>query len=237
MRADTRARAGFDSGPTVLSAGVSIGAGTVAMWVLMEAPVQRRLLGVALLGTVLWTIGAGSWKRNRVAPGVLVSCIGLLIVAVAVSNAATTPDRIVDRLVLIPGLVGIWVVSLGLIPVRLRWSRRFVDFGTALLFLAVLTAGFVQGPSALTLVIATAATILAWDAAENAVSLGGQVGAGWTTSSARAEVVHITLSTCVAGLVIVAGVVVTRLAVQGLSLGVLLALLVAGVALTLAHHR
>lgn len=78
--------------------------------------------------------------------------------------------------------------------------------------------------------MAAAAAILAWDAAENAVSMGGQVGSGGATDSRRAELVHVGFSGVVA---VVAILGVARVGVDGLPF----AALVAAVATTLAARR
>jgi hypothetical protein len=112
-----------------------------------------------------------------------------------------------------------------------------VDAGTGLVFVAVLTSGVVHGTSTAALVVAGAAALLAWDASENAVSMGGQVGADGATTSGRAELVHVGMSGVVATSAVAGVLGVAHLGIAGLPFAALVALLVASVALALTYHR
>jgi hypothetical protein len=67
-------------------------------------------------------------------------------------------------------------------------SRSLLWFGCVALFVSVVVAGTLgSGPPAL-LLTSVAATLLAWDIGQNAISVGEQLGNGATTW--RSEVVH-----------------------------------------------
>jgi hypothetical protein len=78
---------------------------------------------------------------------------------------------------------------------------------------------------------------LAWDAAENAASMGGQVGSCRATDSRRAELVHAGFRGCVAVVAVVATLGVVRVGVDGLPFAVLVVLLLAAVVTILVAHR
>jgi hypothetical protein len=223
--------------PTLVSGGVAILAGALAIGLIAETATQRRVLAVGVVGATVFTIGGRLWRRGRRAIGAIASLCGIAVLAVAVLDAAVQPPQVVDRLELLPGMIGLWIVAGALAPLRFRWSRSLIDAGTGLVFLSVLTSGVVRGASTTALVAAAAATILAWDAAEHAVSLGGQVGARRAAATARGELVHAGFSGLVAVAAVAAVLGVDRLGIDGLPFASLLALVVAGVALSLVYHR
>lgn len=223
--------------PTLTSGAVSIGLGAIAVGLPAGTAVQRLLLAAAVVGVAGFALGGRRWQRNGDGIGVVVSLCGCLLLLVTVRYAMVQPSRISHRLEVVPGIVGLWILGSALLPLRFRWSRVLVDVGAGALFVSVLTSGILLGASTATLVVAAAATILAWDAAENAVSLGGQVGADAAADSRRAELVHVGVSTGVAGSIVVVVLGVASIGADGLPLAALVALLVASVVLTLAYHR
>jgi hypothetical protein len=86
-----------------------------------------------------------------------------------------------------------------------RGIRRLVSLGVFGLLLGVLVAGAVGVPTEL-LLVSAAASAVAWDVADQAVSLGEQVGRGADT--ARAELVHAAGSALVATLAVTAAYLV-----------------------------
>jgi hypothetical protein len=131
----------------------------------------------------------------------------------------------------------VWVLGVALAPLWTAWSRRLVTLGSGLVFLGVLTAGVLRAVSPPTLVVAAAATVLAWDAADNAVSLGYQVGANSATATTRAELTHLGVSSAVGVGAVAVVVGIAWLGVDGLPFAALVALLVAGLLLALGTHE
>ncbi|WP_299334192.1 DUF7519 family protein [Haloplanus sp.] len=226
----------FDHRPTPTSGVLGLAAGTFAVGLVAGTTVQRLLLTVAVGGAAAFALGGRLWRRRRTAGGLLGVCGSLAVVAAA-GYAATRPERVVHRLELLPGLLGLWVLAAGLLPLRVRRGRLLIDIGAGLVFITVLTGGVVRGASTAALVVAAAATILAWDAAENAVSMGGQVGSCGATDSRRAELVHAGFSGCVAVVAVVATLGVARVGVDGLPFAALVVLLLAAVVTILVAHR
>lgn len=222
--------------PTLVSGVLALLAGVVAVGLVAGTTLQRQILLGAAVGVVVFLFGGRLWRRGHVAVGVLLAFCGCLLVAIAAGYAAVQPPRIVHRLELLPGILGLWTLAVALVPLRFRWSRLLVDVGAGAVFVSVLTSGVVTGATTAAIVVAGAATILAWDAGENAVSVGGQVGDG-EASTARAEIVHAGVGGGVAVAAVVSVLGVTSLGVDDLSLAALVALLVAGVALALVSHR
>lgn len=102
---------------------------------------------------------------------------------------------------LLPAWPGPVVAATGLIALAgglVRASRRLFGAGAILQFAGVIVAGTVGAPPEPVLV-ATAATVVAWDVGEYALSLGAQLGRAARTD--RPELVHAAASTGVAAAV------------------------------------
>lgn len=116
------------------------------------------------------------------------------------------------------GGVGLLALVLGL---RMG-SMRAVSLGAVGLFAGVLVAGAVGVPAEL-LLVSVAASVVAWDVAAQAISIGEQVGRAADT--ARAELVHAAGSALVATAAVGAAYVVFRVLPGGSVLALALLLL------------
>lgn len=229
------ANATFVRRPARAGSGLALAAGLLAVATVADASVQRWVLGLAAVGFATCAASAAAWRRDLSVLGAIAALGGTAIVLAAVALAATRPSSYVHRLELLPGVVGLVALAAGLFPVRVGWERPLVTAGTGLVFVAVLAAGVLRDATLTSLLAAGALTILAWDSAENAVSLGRQVGADAAT--VRATLARGAVGGVVAGGAILLTLGVVRLDVDGLPFAALAALLVAGVALALVHHR
>ena len=226
--------------PAVASSVVALVAGSVAVALVADTTLQREILRLAVGGVLAFGIGGRLVRRGVTALGALGALVALgggLVVLIAMGQAATRPPQITHRVELLPGIVGIWTLSAALAPVRLRWSRALIDVGAGFVFLGVLVTGVTQGAGTTALLLATLATILAWDAAENAVSVGGQIGVQRGVSTVRAELAHAGVTASVGMGVIVVVLGVARLGIDGLPFGALVALIVGSVILVLGSDR
>lgn len=112
--------------------------------------------------------------------------------------------------------------------------RRGVDWGALVLFGAVVFAG-VGGARPAPLLAAMVGTVVAWDAADTAVSLGEQLGAEARTR--RAALTHVGISTLVGTGGAAVGYGVFRLAGGGRPASALVVLLAGAVLITWALRR
>ena len=224
----------FVSRPAVRSSALGVALGVLAVTLVADVSTQRRVLAVGVVGAVTFAAGVESSRRGESAVGELAVAGGTVLVLVSLVLAFTQPMLTVHRFELVPGLLGIWAMAAGVAPVRRGWERRLIATGTGLIFVAVVTSGVVQTVELWPLLVAGAATIVAWDLAENAVSLGNQVGEDARTL--RAELGHGAATGLVAGGAILLVYAVQSLEVDGLPFAALAALLVAGVVLAVAHY-
>ena len=225
----------FVTRPAVRSSALGVALGVLAVTLVANTGVQRRVLAVGVLGAVAFAVGVERSRREESVTGELAVAGGTVLVLVALVLAITQPMLTVHRFELVPGLLGVWVLAAGVAPVRRGWERRLIATGTGLVFVAVVVSGVVRSTDLWPLLVAGAATIVAWDLAENAVSLGYQVGEDARTL--RAELVHGAATTLVAGAAILLVFVVERVGIDGLPFAALAALLLAGVALAVAHYN
>ncbi|MGM0592409.1 MAG: DUF7519 family protein [Halobacteriota archaeon] len=193
-------------------------------------------LAVAVLSVGVVVMMAGDEYRDRgdrtlgvalVGGGLVVALLGVLLGAAS----ADTPGQLLRTA---PGLAGVLVVGVGLVPLRGSGSRGVVKAGAALVFLGVLAAGVLEAVEVGYLLAGAAASVVAWDLGEHAINVGEQLGRD--ASTWRGESVHAAASACVAGAGIVAATVVDGVGAAGLSLPALALILVAVVLFTAALH-
>lgn len=232
--------AGADENPFVprpapVSSAVAVALGVLAVALVADSSVQRRALAVGVLGVAVFAVGAVVWRRDDSEVGALAALAGTAVTFVALVLAGTRPFLVVHRLELVPGIAGLWLLAAGVARLYPGWERRLVAAGTGLVLVSVLTSGVAQTTDLGGLLVAGTMTVVAWDTAENAVSLGGQVGADAETL--RAEFTHGAASGLVAGGALLLVFAVHRVGVDGLPFSALAALLLAGVVLAVGHYR
>lgn len=152
---------------------------------------------------------------------------GVAVTAAGISVAGTALGAPVGG---IGGAAGLVVLGLGL----LAGSRRAVTAGSGLLFAGVLLAG-VNGAAPEPLLVGTVGAVVAWDVADNAISVGTQLGRAANTRNA--ELVHAASSLAVGGVTAGFGYGVYLAAAAGQPLTALVFLLLGAVVLVSALDR
>lgn len=154
---------------------------------------------------------------------------GRTSVAFAVASAAAVPLLLPTAVGTVVGAVGALFVAAG----AMRGSRRTVGYGTITGLAAVAGAGYLGG-SAVSLVAATLAAMVAWDAARYGIAIGEQLGRGAAT--AGIETAHTTLTATVG--VLGAGIgYLSYLLVDGGEAPVALLVLLVGLVLLLSAFQ
>jgi hypothetical protein len=143
---------------------------------------------------------------------------GLVVVVLAVS--ATT-------LAVVPGLVGGGMIAVGVS----RCSRAAITVGTVGLLAGIVLSGVLGARPTIVLVTTITAT-LAWDASQNAITVGTRLGR--TAETHRVEIVHIAMTAVVTTITAGSGYVIAQVSVGSLSPAALVTLLLAAVTLTAA---
>ncbi len=232
----TRSVAVPDHRPAVVGSAVAVLAALAATAVVAHRPAQLGALALEAVGLAVVLAAARRDEPWAALPAVA----GWLAVAAALAIGATQPARVSFRVELVPGMVGAAAIAAGLVaprrfevlaPLEPR-ARRLLAVGVACVVVGVLSSGFVYGADSAHLLAATALAVLAWDAGENAVSLGRQVGRDGVT--ARVEIAHVGASAVVGALAVGAALAAAALPLSGVPVAAVLLLLVAVLALAVA---
>ena len=237
MSTETESVNRFIERPAVISSVIAVIIATTAVALLSGPGLQRQLLALALIGSISFGIGSRLRDKTQRVTGAILMLSGTLLVVVAIGLVLLGPLRFSSQVELAPGLLGLWILIAALGPVWSRWTRWLINLGIGVLFVGILLSGMLRSTSPTALVAAAAATILAWDTARNAVSIGTQIGASESAATNRAELTHIGASSIVATAAIGAVLGVSRLNVENLHLATLIAVLIAGVSFSLVLTR
>lgn len=132
----------------------------------------------------------------------------------------------------VPSALGIGAIGLVLVVAGAAAGvRRVMEWGAVVAFGGVVLAG-VGGATAAPLLVALLALVVAWDAGEQAVGVGEQLGRAAPTR--RAELVHVAVTAIVGAGGAAVGYGVYRLAGGGRPASALVVLLLGGVLITWA---
>lgn len=231
-----------DDRPTVVAGGLAVAAAVLAVTAIANAPPQLaaitvEVVAVLALGVGTLLLGDGPDDGVEISPvGVLMLAIGVAAAVAAPILAVLNPIRMSARLELLPGLLGVTALTLGLLPVR-RWvprPRYLVGTGAALVVIAVFTSGVVFGADAFSLLVATAFAVVAWDAGEQAITLGNHVGRRGETTSV--SLVHVGASVIVGLAAVALAWLIYTVNVTGLPLVGLVLFLGAAILLAVALY-
>lgn len=206
---------------------------SLAVAAVASEPGQRTALTVGTAGAIgLW---AGiRWSRDS-SLGYGLAILGVFIVSTGLVLGVTRTASVRTAVEVVPGLVGIATLAAGLGPIHMGHKRLVISAGTGLVLVAVLVSGAIRGASTLALLAGGGITVVAWDLAEQAVSLSEQVGEAAATH--RVELVHGGATAGFAGLAVGTTWVVRGFDVTGLPLVTVLFLLAAAVTLTLVLYN
>lgn len=219
--------------PTWASTALAVLFGVAALAVFDDSA-ARAALAVETVTLSLFAGGVLAWRRRWRAAGLALGPLAVAAVGLVPLGLLWTRTEDLLRLVQFgPGMVGLAVLAGGLL-LPSTGSRRLVKAGTGLLFLSVLTVGVVRQPSLATLLGSGVLTVLAWDAGENAVGLGTQLGR--RASTYRVEAVHLGGTALVGVVAVAGGRLVADVGSSGLPLEAFLGLVTALVLLAGALH-
>lgn len=203
--------------PSPVSSIVSVFAAAAVIFTLADSsPVVGQWLLIAVAGSFAVGLGLVGVRRGYRLSGGLLALIGVGACVGSLAGLVTGIDQTSRLLAIVPGFLGVFVLTGTLVPIRDRGSRTAVKFGAGCVFVCVLVAGLFQRVGLQVLLAATAGTVVVWDAGEHAIGIGEQLGR-WTPTW-RGELVHVA-GTALVGLAGAASVLfLDRFASGGLSL-------------------
>ncbi|WP_424018723.1 DUF7519 family protein [Halorientalis pallida] len=220
-----------DHRPASVASVLAVALAACSVALVATGPTQTRSILVVVAG--LFVLGVGFRRRAGLVP-VARLVVGLALVGAGIQlSIAADLGRIADA-ELLPGLYGLAVLGLGLLPVRRGWETRLATLGVALVLVSVLFSGITRDGGLVGILGATVAGVAAWDAARHAITLGEQVGRAGTTP--RTELVHVGATGLVGVATVGAAVAVWRVRVTDLPLLALVFLLGAAAVLSFALY-
>lgn len=217
--------------PTRVASGLAVCIALFALWKLGASSLS---LALELLGVAAFAAGVGLWRRDWLVSGSVIGFVGVAGFAGSLGVAFAAITKLSGFIRLIPGLIGVIVLALALVPAHGTGSRALVKVGTALVFIGVLASGIFNAVTLGTLLLAGAATVVAWDAGEHAINVGEHLGRGQDTR--EIELVHVAGTGVVALVAVEAATFSGGVGPSSLSLASLVLLLVAIVLLAVALH-
>lgn len=173
--------------PSHASGGIALLAGLCTTWISTSHSLQLIIVGIEAVGTVILLASSVARQRESHVWQLLLVFTGSSIVSIAIGLSVVFPGSLIDRGAFISGMLGPVLLILAVYPLRTTWSRPIAGIGTTLLLSSVLIRGWLEQIGQIHLLGAVMMTLLAWDAAEQAITLGNDVGRG-----ARTAVVSIT---------------------------------------------
>lgn len=211
--------------PAVPSAAVAV---PVAVGVMLSLGARESVLAALAVqggGLVVVGVGVAGGRRGLRKLGAALAVVGAGAIVWGVVIFADAQHALSYTLRFLPGLVGVPLLVGALLPVRRSGSRLVCKLGTGGVFLTVVLTGLFQAVGELHVLVAAVATIVAWDAADNAVGIGEHLGRAATAW--RLQATH-TTGTAVVGLAGVAAIYLVRhVAASDLSLAGFVLLFVA----------
>ena len=155
---------------------VSLFAATLATAAVADATGQLVALAGELVALLVFALGTWRLHDGDRPVGASLAVVGGLGVPAAIGYGVVAATQMTRILELVPGMVGLGVLALGTLPLRPRWSRVLVSAGAILVGVGLLVSGVVLEAGRFRLLAGMALVVIAWDAAEQAVNLGEQVG-------------------------------------------------------------
>lgn len=221
--------------PTAVGSSIAVVAALVAVGLVGTTSAQRLALGVDTAGIVVLALGGVAWHRGHRLVGGVVAVAGIGISLASVGVVLTQGETVSERVEILPGLLGPLFVACGVLPLWKRFARTFVSVGAAFVVVTLGLSGLVHSAEMMPLLWSFTATVVAWDAGEQAINLGEQLGNDARTWPV--ELSHSGATAVYGGLAVAAAVGFHDLDVTGVPLVGLFALFGAAVLLLVGLYN
>ncbi|WP_122089916.1 DUF7519 family protein [Halalkalicoccus subterraneus] len=169
--------------PAYAGSALAVLAAACVTGVLANQPVQVSIAGVEAVGAFL-LLGSGLVRRrgHRVLGGGLVF-VGCSLVCLALGLSLLSPGGLFERIAFFGGTLAMACVVLGVFPLRQSWTGSLVGLGIVLLSCSLVFLAWISNPGRVQLLLGVGLTIVTWDMAEHAITLGNDVGRSAQTYS------------------------------------------------------
>ncbi len=164
--------------PSYTSSTIALCAAVCVVGVLTTHPLQRKIVGIEAIGLLILQLSIVVQRRWNRMSGLACILLGSLLTTISLGLGIVFPMNLIERSAFVGGMFGPVVLLLGLYPLHKSVSRWLTGISTALLIYSAVVNGWAAQLSHQQLLGAIMLTILAWDAAGHAISLGKEVGRG-----------------------------------------------------------
>lgn len=162
--------------PAYAGSALAVVAAACVTGVLASQPVQVSIACVEAVGGLL-LLGSGLVRRggHRVLGRALV-LVGGGLVCLSLGVSLLAPGGLFERLAFLGGALATACVVLGVFPLKRSWARGLNGVGATLFGCSLVFLAWMSTLPALQILLGIGLTIVAWDTADHAISLGEDVG-------------------------------------------------------------
>lgn len=220
--------------PTLVASALAVLATATAVGVVATAADQRFAVGVALAGVAGLWVGVEATRRGYTLAGTAVALVGAGVALASLAVGAGASSAYGERAELVPGLLGVVLVGVGVLGLHRQLSRRAVSAGLAAVVVGAALGGLFHSAGLVELLAAVALAVVGWDAGEQAINLGEQLGREARTWPA--ELGHVGATAAVGAVAVALATLLSDVELH-VPLAGLVVLLAATVALLAALYR
>lgn len=162
--------------PTYAGSALAVVAAACVTGVLASQPVQVSITGIEAVGAFL-LLGSGLVRRRGhhvVGGAFVVGGCGLVCLSLGLSLLA--PGGLFERIAFLGGALALACVVLSVFPLKQSWARGLNGLAAVLFSCSLAVLAWISTPSSLQILLGVGLTIVAWDMAEHAITLGTDVG-------------------------------------------------------------
>lgn len=162
--------------PTYAGSALAVVAAVCVTGVLASQPVQVSITGVEAVGALL-LLGSGLVRRRGhhvVGGAFVVGGCGLVCLSLGLSLLA--PGGLFERIAFLGGALALACVVLSVFPLKQSWARGLNGLAAVLFSCSLAVLAWISTPSSLQILLGVGLTIVTWDMAEHAITLGTDVG-------------------------------------------------------------
>lgn len=155
---------------------IAIGLAAIGLFGLTDNWTQRQWLSIVVAGIAVIAGGYEIWRLRWRPIGALFVIVGVGAVVIGFGGTAGAVASISHRLVLIPGTIGLVLLTIALVPISRWYTRGVLMTGFGFVYIGVLVGGILDIASMERILLIGMGIIVAWYSADHGISLGRQVG-------------------------------------------------------------
>lgn len=162
--------------PTYVGSGFAVVTAACVTGMLATQPMQVSIAGVEVVGALLLLWSGLVRRRGHPILGRGLVLVGCSLICLTLGVSILVPVELFKRIAFFNGVLATACIVLGVFPLRQSWARSLVTLGIVLFSCSLVFLAWVSSPSAPQILFGVGLTIVTWDIAEYAITLGEDVG-------------------------------------------------------------